>query len=385
MNAGSRKLLGRFVVGSLILLAAAEGGLALLLPQATWRRTQVRTPTEDSELLPFQLVPNARTQLVTSEFDTAISINSSGHRSPEFEAQPGECTRILAVGDSFTYGWGVDDDETWPYLLERELSPAEGSSGPQGPCTEVINAGFAAGLSPDTYYLYLKRIGLGWQPDVVVVGFFLGNDVEFHGSTGGSLEWSEVDEAGLPTRIRRGSYELVDASEQVQIVQRRYRYPILRNSHLVQAAVTLARRIRQPRADFNHWLYRADYAERTSEKVELTKTVFRALAEACREADVALVIVMIPAREQVLPEQYSFAGLDYMQDADLEKPQRLFATFFEQEDIRYLDLLPLLRTADPAELYYPIDLHWTPKGTAWAARTIASYLVDAGLLAPRER
>ena len=369
-TARKRKLVLLVVAGTLVVAAVAELALAMFRPQATWTRTRNRTPTAPSEFLPFQLVPGARSQLVTSEFDVLVSINSQGHRGPEFATEPGAGRRIVAVGDSFTYGWGVADDETWPSRLEEWLT----QHGPED--VEVINAGFAAGLGPDTYYLYLKEIGLGWQPDVVVVGFFVGNDVEFHGSAGGALEWSEVDDAGLPLRIRRGSYELVDDTRRVELVQRRYRVPVLRESHLAQAAATLLRRWRPPQPDFNRWLYRASYEERTSEKVEVTQRLFAAMADLCREAGVELIVVMIPAREQVHPDLYDFTGIDYMRDADLEKPQRLFAAFFEEQGIRYLDLLPGLRAAAPQSFYYPIDLHWTPAGTQWAAETVGQFLVE---------
>ncbi|MFM8410686.1 MAG: SGNH/GDSL hydrolase family protein [Alphaproteobacteria bacterium] len=73
---------------------------------------------------------------------------------------PGIETRILAIGDSFTFGEEVSNDETWASLLARDL-----------PATEVLNAG-VHGYGLDQILLRLRRALPRWHPDVVVLGFF---------------------------------------------------------------------------------------------------------------------------------------------------------------------------------------------------------------------
>jgi hypothetical protein len=66
-----------------------------------------------------------------------VSINSHGLRDREYsEAKPPGVTRILMLGDSTTFGWGVREEDTVAKILERELNKLD-SSHP----FEVLNSG----------------------------------------------------------------------------------------------------------------------------------------------------------------------------------------------------------------------------------------------------
>ena len=64
------------------------------------------------------------------------TINSLGLRGPEPRAEEPGLRRVLTLGDSFTFGWAVDDDEAYPRILETLLNADVGA-----PPVEVINAG----------------------------------------------------------------------------------------------------------------------------------------------------------------------------------------------------------------------------------------------------
>src|SRR5262245_9955658 len=72
------------------------------------------------------------------QHSVTVAFNSLGFRDDEFpvEKQPGEL-RVLALGDSFTHGQGVQARDSWPEVLERGLQPLH-----RGP-VQVINGGFA--------------------------------------------------------------------------------------------------------------------------------------------------------------------------------------------------------------------------------------------------
>jgi lysophospholipase L1-like esterase len=111
-----------------------------------------------------------------------IEHNSLGFRDREFPVPkpPGEY-RLLTLGDSFTYGSGIQLQDTWPKQLERLLQ--EGRKEP----LLVINGGFAAGThTPAGYDVWVQQDGLGFAPDMVIVGLCLndmgnGNDVPMVG------------------------------------------------------------------------------------------------------------------------------------------------------------------------------------------------------------
>ena len=96
------------------------------------------------------------------QYDAFARINSRGLRDREIDpARAKGRLRVLCLGDSFTWGQGVGDDETYPKLLERELTGAE-----------AINAGVSAwGTAQEL--LWLEREGFGYSPDVVTIGFYL--------------------------------------------------------------------------------------------------------------------------------------------------------------------------------------------------------------------
>jgi len=87
----------------------------------------------------------------------------------ELEKQPGEF-RVVAIGDSFTFGVGVQLEDCWTEVTERELRQRRG-----GP-VEVINAGFAGGYKTLEYEDWILRDGVRLKPDVILVGFCL-NDM----------------------------------------------------------------------------------------------------------------------------------------------------------------------------------------------------------------
>ncbi len=96
-----------------------------------------------------------------------LSSNSRGLRGAReraYEKPPG-VVRILAFGDSFTFGEDVSDDETWAHQLEELL-----------PGSEVLNFGIH-GYGHDQMLLYLLEEGVKYHPDVVILGF-LSDDME---------------------------------------------------------------------------------------------------------------------------------------------------------------------------------------------------------------
>ncbi len=101
-----------------------------------------------------------------------VRTNSLGLRDAEIlpEKPAGEL-RVLALGDSFTFGLGVPGDAAWPEVLERLLA------GERGGTPRVVNGGFAGGgFRPSGYLPWLESTGLTLEPDAIVLGFCL-NDI----------------------------------------------------------------------------------------------------------------------------------------------------------------------------------------------------------------
>jgi lysophospholipase L1-like esterase len=91
--------------------------------------------------------------------------NSAGLRGREIPKQkPEGVWRIAMIGDSVTYGLGVDAAQAFPSLLESKLNAAGMGA------VEVLNCG-VPGYNPFQEYTLLKNRILGFDPDLVVMTF----------------------------------------------------------------------------------------------------------------------------------------------------------------------------------------------------------------------
>jgi lysophospholipase L1-like esterase len=102
-----------------------------------------------------------------------ITTNSQGLRGGEEFAprKPANTLRVLCIGDSFTYGTGVDDRFTYPALLKVYLEEKF-----KGYNVEVINAGVFLYDIVDEYDFYKDKLR-EFAADIVVVQFYT-NDLE---------------------------------------------------------------------------------------------------------------------------------------------------------------------------------------------------------------
>ena len=118
-----------------------------------------------TSLFPPNIVKDLHSS-VKGEFDYTAHINQFGYRGENFDRTktPGRI-RIFAVGDSFTFGVGSQDNQTIPYLIEQKLRSQKFD-------VEVVNAGIGH-ASPIRHYVNLRDIHLQYEPDLVLLFFDL--------------------------------------------------------------------------------------------------------------------------------------------------------------------------------------------------------------------
>ncbi len=94
--------------------------------------------------------------------------NSLGFRDREYSPEkPPGVDRMLCLGDSFTYGAGVAWQETYPKVVEQRLAECYPER-----TIEVWNCG-QVGWNTIEEVRLLRERGLGFDPDIVLIGFFL--------------------------------------------------------------------------------------------------------------------------------------------------------------------------------------------------------------------
>jgi lysophospholipase L1-like esterase len=120
-----------------------------------------------NERIIYELIPDLK---VTFR-DVPLTINRHGFRGREIQeaALPG-VMRIVGLGDSIMFGWGVHDDENYLSVLSRRLDERRPRIR-----NEVVNTavpGYNTVMEVET----LKTKGLRFKPYLVVLGF-CGNDI----------------------------------------------------------------------------------------------------------------------------------------------------------------------------------------------------------------
>lgn len=130
-----------------------------------------------SELLGLELAPRC-TGITSTE---ALKTNELGLR--DSPVREDGARRILAIGDSCTYGWGVAQRHAYPQvlqtLLDRRFRPRR---------YRVINAG-VPGFMSHHGLLYLQERGLALHPEIVIFGFGF-NDFWRGGNVEAALAWN---------------------------------------------------------------------------------------------------------------------------------------------------------------------------------------------------
>ena len=100
------------------------------------------------------------------DFEAAYSTNGSGFRGADVRFHTPPARMIAVVGDSFTFGTGVNDDEVFTHLLDR-LAPAS---------ARFYN--FAVpGFSTDQELLLVEREVLRFRPNLLILVVYLANDL----------------------------------------------------------------------------------------------------------------------------------------------------------------------------------------------------------------
>lgn len=151
----------------LVLVGTSTLVLAEVLLRASGRVTTQSVHTaseEDARRIPGAFAPGQRIiDRSIPELAYRVTINSLGYRGREVEAAkaPG-VTRVLCLGDSFTYGDYVDDDETFPSSLQALFDEKRMP-------VEVVNGGVGGTTITDQIHFMRKSMPL--DPDVVILTF----------------------------------------------------------------------------------------------------------------------------------------------------------------------------------------------------------------------
>jgi len=148
--------IGLYLLGLLAFLEIA-GRVTWLCLDKTWGLLVPQEIARFDDALGWSLVPGARAVSKSTGQAIESAINSSGFRDREFPREkPAGVFRILVLGDSHAFGFGVPLDKHFTKLLEGYFTNVE-----------VMNLG-VSGYGVDQELLFLRDTGFAYHPDLVV-------------------------------------------------------------------------------------------------------------------------------------------------------------------------------------------------------------------------
>lgn len=262
--------------------------------------------------------------------------NRLGFRGGEFPPPAPGSFRIAFLGDSFTFGEGVEDDETYPERTRRALSERR-------PRVDVVALNLGVGGHDTGQSLALLDVfGLPLRPDALVLGYAM-NDVK--------PPLFEVDPA-------TGRYRRRAPDGPAPPGRRPPDYPLLR-LRLVRLAWDAWVDARRSRFYLDE--YRALYAE-DSPRWRETRAALRALGERCVPGERPCFAVLFPL-------------LASLSDYPLEAEHARVRAALEEAGFSVVDALTLLRGRDERGLWvHPSDHHPNEVVHALVGEALASAL-----------
>jgi lysophospholipase L1-like esterase len=341
------------------------------------------------------LPPWSRAVYDTSEFHFTARINRLGFRGREWSKRrvPGRI-RILTIGDSFTYGWGVALDETWPKRLEKNLRRL-------GLSVEIANLGKVA-ADPVDYAKIASRAVPEMRPDLVIVGVAQGDDLEqLDGRIGPPSAPSSEDQPQFLERVTTQLFphlkRLIATNDATSTWQRQVAE--LLDGASREERASFARLDRSIQVDYRKGrlnpgllrlaLWRPDYFSRhqnpqdpaTRELIARMSAQLRRIVASARSVGAGVLVVSVPNpaygshEDRVARQRLGFVlERDTLVDDGPDESIRVAA---EAAAIPFVSFTNAFRHDRGERLFFPLDGHLTKEGHGLVAGCLTPAVADA--------
>lgn len=305
--------------------------------------------------------------IVPYTFDVSYKTNGQRFRSAKiFAPYPDpHVPRIAVVGDSFTFGWGANDDQTYPSQLEQLLN---GKVGP----TEVLNAG-VCGTGTGNEALWYDLWVRSFHPNLVILTV-VPNDTDddlarplFSIDASGKVSPKSALQVGqfqsqsltarrIVTHLPLYDY-LTEHSELLNLFRRTVSL-LIRRRHIEQTSA------------------KAGSSAFETVGLRLLGGEVEWLNQQVHASGAQLIVVFVPFRETVYGKTPETNHVVYASAAMIETLTRVCA----QDHIPFRDLTSEMRAAasiGEEPLYYTkYDAHPTPAGYKTIANLVSPLVLD---------
>ncbi len=362
--------------------------------------------------------PGTSVQLISApdKFQATHRYNAIGFRGPEVSPTRTTGRRIICIGDSWTEGIGATEEQTWPAVVQKELSTQD---------CEVINLG-DSGSSPDRYLEILTQVGIPLAPTHAIVCLIPSDLMDGPIVPTGLTVRTQIHDAfrargdGLKNgaaRLLSGWTYLWDRSRgrwstrrgrfweqwdqrrdlsMIDLVMCRERVSRHRARELVEqrlatispACIEAARKgeFNGARIVLEVVVPHASFAARVQDMgiaaddlSSATRAWIQSYAEHCRNQQIVPLIVLFPEAGLVSDAPVGPADDVHLANRPLmtqdNSISKLLASICREVDVKFLDCTPALRAYQGGEpLFLRYDGHPTARAYDIAGRSIAGFL-----------
>lgn len=304
--------------------------------------------------LPFRK-PLFEATLSSAEYETRINTNSEGFRDVEHEVnKPAGVYRILVVGDSFTYGIGVEADETYPKVMERILNERRTDKGLE---YEVFN--LSAPAIGTLQEIEIIKYGLKYNPDLILLGMLVenrwaqrGNDLCDNFAYWHELRKKESSE-GVPTHFASHFnsqwIDYLNALHRLMVQHSDLYYHLMtkKGTNLRRFFVKFRENKNQDELD-RAW--------------KITRDALRNAKAIVHDRGLRLAVLYIPFSSDIQSQS--------------NETRDILVEWSQESGINLLDLSEVLRKNHDKDLYYQADGHWRSLAHRLSAEAITDYLIQ---------
>ncbi len=344
-------------------LGAAELAIRIWHPPISKpRMQQLHRPSYYTD---WELVPGASG---VGALGDAYFINADGYRGERHPLKkPPGVTRIITIGDSFTYGMGVDLKDTYPKRLETILNR-------NGKRFEVLNFG-VIGYNMWQYKELLVRKALSYQPEIIILALYQ-ND----------LKQSRPPYETDPDYQPHNPFAQPAATEQQGILSHsalwnvlknlnariEYKYRYLRGHDYLKNIPARKQQFGTAQSGSDDYKILTGTFDR--EKTLAFSQALHQFVATARKNDTKVLLAYIPDSIQ-------------LNDPKLQVVNRQIANWSRTIGVPFVDLTPVLEQEPRIESLYlfPFDAHNSPKGQRLIAQALAATLNELGYMSKTEK
>lgn len=321
-----------------------------------------------------KLVPNSYARFEQRDFSYIQRVNNVGLRGKDIEVKKSpDRYRIVMLGDSFTMGKGVEDNQTFSALLEETLNKRRKTGNKKN--IEILNAGVDS-YAPILSFIQLTRDLEPLEPDMVVLNLDVSDLVQETVYRKEAVYGADGEIIRIPGAARE-----MQLNERIRTWTDRHlyitRYLLFYTNKLFDYKEFT---VRDMVTQANFELAMHTLAEDTDPREEQWHNMYDSIMKIkkyCDSKSIKFLLTVYPWGHQVndrewLPGRYNAIPLNStVTDKSLYRIQE----YAKNNGIKILNLYSLFRSYNGQhKLYFSYDAHFTTEGHKLMADGLAEYL-----------